>query len=125
MSCDACYCDYDPATVPTVHRVSLQKARKPHVCIECGAIIRAGDEYEYMFGIWDGYKSTGHTCLLCRELREWAIISVPCFCWYYGDLHQDVWDMVDEVKHDVRGFVFEWGRRMIRIRRQKKERLAA
>lgn len=121
MSYAACYCDYDPATV---YRVSLHKARKPHVCIECLAPIYVTEEYEYTFGIWEGDAQTYHTCMLCRELRQWATISVPCFCWYYEMLHENVRDMVDEVKRDVRGFVFEWGRRMVKINRQRKARAA-
>ncbi|WP_371422895.1 hypothetical protein, partial [Tardiphaga sp.] len=46
--------------------------------------------------------------------------SVPCFCWIYGDLHENVRDLVGEVRHDVpKGFVLEWGRRMIKIQRRR------
>jgi hypothetical protein len=117
MTYDACYCDYDP---PAFCNVEKRKARKEHQCYECRAVIPAGDTYEHTRGKWEGDISVFKVCALCLELRQWAKISVPCFCWYYGDLHENIRDMVSEVRNDVpQGFVFEWGRRMIVIERKK------
>lgn len=114
---DACSCDYDP---PDFCSVVTRKARKRHVCDECRAIIQPRDTYEYVFGSWEGSLGEFKICALCLELRQWAKISVPCFCWCYGDMHENIRDMVDEVRHDVpRGFVFEWGRRIIKIERKR------
>lgn len=119
MSYD-CYCDYDaPQWISTRN---VKAARKPHVCAECNAPILAGEPYEYTSGKWD-YHDTFHICTRCVELREWARISVPCFCWAYGNLHDDVRNMVDAVRHDVPGFMFEWGRRMVKINREKRARM--
>lgn len=112
-----CYCDYDqPEWISTRH---VKAARKLHLCEECRAQIMPGDSYEYVCGKWDGYCWTFHTCSLCVELRQWAIISVPCFCWAYGNLHDDVHDMVEATAPDVPGFYMEYGRRMVAIKRQK------
>lgn len=116
MTYDACACDYDP---PEFFISENRKARKPHVCWECRAQIAPGETYEHARGKWEGDVSTFKTCALCLELRRWAKISVPCFCFYFGDLHENVRDMVAEVRADVpKGFVFEWGRRMIKIERR-------
>lgn len=112
-----CYCDYDPPAWITTREIKA--ARKPHRCDECGAHIAPGDPYEYVCGKWNGYVDRFHTCRLCRELRQWAMISVPCFCWAYGNLHDDVREMVREVAHKVPGMFFEYGRRMIQIKRAK------
>jgi hypothetical protein len=119
MSYD-CYCDYD---APEWHNSHIVKAaRKPHKCYECRAPILVGESYEYTAGKWDGDVNFFHICTRCVELREWARISVPCFCWAYGNLHDDVREMVSEVRRDVPGFVFEWGRRMVKIKRERKRR---
>lgn len=118
MAYDSCSCDYDP---PSVHRTNFVKAaRKEHHCYECGSAIAVGEPYENTWGVWDGNVSTFKTCHLCAELRQWAQISVPCFCWVYGDLHENVRDLVSEAREDCPvGFTMEWGRRMIKIQRRK------
>lgn len=120
MSYD-CYCDYDPPTWISIRNVKA--ARKPHKCDECDAPILVGEPYEYTSGKWD-YHDTFHICMRCVELRQWATISVPCFCWAYGNLHNDVHEMVREVVHDApAGFFMEFGRRMIAIRHERERRL--
>lgn len=109
-----CYCDYDQ---PEFCNISTVKARKEHKCEECRATIQPGDKYKRTVGKWEGDLLTFATCGLCDELQQWASISVPCFCWAYGELHEEVRDMVDQIKVDVPGIVFEWGRRMIKIER--------
>lgn len=117
MTYDACYCDYDP---PAFCNVEPRKARKAHKCYECRGPIEAGERYEYTRGKWEGDIYTFKVCALCLELRAWATISVPCFCWAYGDLHENIREMVEEVRSDVpAGFVFEWGRRIIKIERKR------
>jgi hypothetical protein len=119
MTYDACYCDYDQ---PEFWSCRTSKARKTHRCCECRSDIRIGECYETTAGKWEGDFSVYKTCQRCAELRQWAIISVPCFCWYYGDLHENVRDMVSEVHHDVPGLIYEWGRRMIGIERHRYDR---
>lgn len=112
-----CSCDYDP---PEWHRkTNVKRAGKQHRCEECGRKIAVGEPYERVTGQWYGTIYTFATCPQCVALREWAVISVPCFCWAHGSLLDDVREMVGEVRHDVPGFVMEWGRRMIAIRRAK------
>lgn len=120
MSYD-CYCDYEPPEWMTQYVVKA--ARKPHKCYECGAPIFKGESYEYTAGKWDGYLDTHHICLRCVELRQWATISVPCFCWGFGNLHEDVHEMVRAVVHETPpGFFMEFGRRIVKIRREADRR---
>jgi len=112
MSYD-CYCDGNSPAWTRIAKV--KSARKSYRCAECGISILPGQPYEKTIGKWDGDIDVFHTCPLCAELRQWAMISVPCFCWEYGNLHQNVSDMVDAVQHDVPGFDAEWKGRVERI----------
>lgn len=120
MSYD-CSCDYEPPE--WMSQRTVKAARKPHECYECRAPIFVGESYEYTSGKWDGCTSFFHICQRCVELRQWATISVPCFCWGFGNLHDDVHEMVREVIRDVPpGFFMEFGRRMVNIRRERRRR---
>ena len=112
-----CYCDYDPPE--WLRSKKIKSSRKSYKCAECGAIIGKGCPYEYTVGKWGGVVEDFHICLLCKELREWAEISVPCFCWTYGNLHEEVKEMVDSVRYDTPGLFFEYGRRIIKIKQSK------
>lgn len=91
MSLD-CFCDYDPADV---YSSRIQMARKDYHCAECGSGIKAGERYEYVFGVWDGINSTFRTCERCYDLRMWVKNNVPCFCWAHGSMLNDARDAVE------------------------------
>jgi hypothetical protein len=112
----SCECSYDMPSVTSTRKVKA--SRKPRRCCECGYRISIGEPYTSTWGIWEGDPQTYVHCALCADLLEWALISVPCFCWLYEGLHEDVAAMVSEVRHDVPGFAFEAGRRAVKIRRQ-------
>ena len=118
MSYD-CHCDYEPAEY--FSKRSVKAARKAHVCDECSKPIRPGEPYEYLAGKWDGWHGQFRICRHCQSLLEWALISVPCFCWGYGNMLQDIADMVAQVRRDVPGFFFEYGRRVIAIKRAREQ----
>ena len=52
-------------------RVTTPKARKTHVCSECGSIISPGEKYERTSGLLDRFK-TYKTCLFCADVRDQA-----------------------------------------------------
>lgn len=82
MECGfVCDLDLEP---PEFICVSLKKARKNHKCCECGEIIPAGNQYQYISGKWDGDFLTFKTCATCAAIR-----SDYCCC--YGDLRTDLW----------------------------------
>ena len=112
-----CVCDGDHPEYFTRRRIKA--AAKQHKCDECRRIIHVGESYDCDAGKWDGQHSTIRVCIDCAGLREWAKISVPCFCWSYGDMLHDIREMVEEVRKDVPGFFFEYGRLVIAIRRRR------
>jgi len=119
----SCECiDSDP---PEFMSQRIRTARKQGRCYECRCSIEPRTKYEETFGKWDGNVSNFKTCQLCLEVRNWAQISVPCFCWTFGEMLEDVKILVDEARRDMPpGWMFEWGRRMVPIRKRQRERLA-
>lgn len=116
-----CECDYD-FDQPEFYTETTARARKHHQCWECSGYIQPGEVYKRRSGKWDGRVETYPECSLCMELREWAKISVPCFCCnIFGELHETVREMVRDVAPTVPGFLFEYGRRMVRIRSRAAE----
>ena len=115
MDYESCSCDSPPAEFSSIATV---KARKTFKCYECHGLINPGDSHEKTAGKWEGNFESFRTCSRCAELKKWARISVPCFCYTYGEVLYDVKNLVDEARHDCPpGFTMEWGRRMIKIER--------
>ena len=73
---------------PEASTTTIRKARKSHVCCECGETINRGDKHEHISGIWDGEPSRFRTCLTCVEIRD------VFFCdeYAYGEVLQDLYD---------------------------------
>lgn len=117
-----CYCDYDP---PQFCKTKRQTARKDHKCGECFRLIKPGESYEYMAGMWDGIFSTHRTCSHCLDIRQFVKNSVPCFCWAYGSLHDDARDTIEDAYwragEEVKGLFMAYGRLVIAGRRARKE----
>jgi hypothetical protein len=67
----------------------VRKARKEHKCTECGSVIKKGEEYEYISGMWDGTWDFFKTCQDCIDIRE-SLSMMECFCWSHGGLAEDL-----------------------------------
>lgn len=63
-----CNC-YD-GDAPAYFVQKIRKARKDHNCIECGKIIKSGQKYEHISGLWDGRPDSFSTCLPCVILKQ-------------------------------------------------------
>ena len=114
-----CDCEYD-GDAPSFFSQGVVKARKPHRCGECYGPIAKGESYKRSSGKWDGRVDVYTECESCMELRQWAEISVTCFCCnVFGELHEKIREMVDDIRSDIPGFMFEWGRRIIKIERRR------
>ena len=117
---DYCDCDYDypPEWWKTTY---VKAARKQYRCDECFGPINIGESYKRSVGVFEGEFMSFQECALCGELREWAVISMPCFCAYeIGSLHERVQRMVRDVAAKTPGFFMEYGRRMVKIRARKR-----
>lgn len=83
----SCYVDHGVDHGPALFSECIRKARKPHVCCECKRVIRPGEKYEDVKGLWDEGFESYKTCLGCSRLRD----SI-CYGFYYGELDSVVWD---------------------------------
>jgi hypothetical protein len=116
-----CYCDYDPADVYDAKRIN--SARKPHKCEECGRQINPGEPYESAFMIYDGCANTYPTCQHCLALRNFVQISIPCFCWAHGRMHDDARACIEDATHrardEMKGVAFRAMRFAVAIEKAK------
>jgi hypothetical protein len=80
-----CFIEVDTDPV-SFSKTVIVKAKKQHLCGECGAIIKPGEKYEYSVIKSDdmGYFKT---CLPCAEIRD-----AFCCTWIY----ESVWDIILE-----------------------------
>ncbi|OEU66208.1 MAG: hypothetical protein BA863_09200 [Desulfovibrio sp. S3730MH75] len=63
-------CDIGESEPPSFCRESNPKARKQHVCCECGSTIDKGEKYQRVEGMWEGDFATFKTCMFCIEAKE-------------------------------------------------------
>jgi hypothetical protein len=72
--------------IAEVYCTKIRKAKKPHICCECGQTIIPGQEYRYDSGILDHEPFVYKRCLDCYALLEFIYklpetdcIDVPIF----------------------------------------------
>jgi hypothetical protein len=119
-----CDCDYGDYPSPEFWNVVIVKrSKKEHCCSECGGPIFIGESYEKQSGKFEG-EFVGHNeCTVCMEIRDWAVISMPCFCAYeWGSLIERVREMVSDVEKEVDGFRDEWDLRRYQLKLRKMTR---
>lgn len=66
---DICVLSGEDADPAEFSNREIVKARKEHVCCECGGVIPKGSRYERTAGKWDGEFAAYSTCELCVEVR--------------------------------------------------------
>lgn len=118
----SCYCDYDP---PTVYSEKIVVARLEHKCCECRRIIKPGEQYERVFGVWDGISETYKTCRICLDLREYVNSNIPCFCWMFTAMRDDALEELRAYSHELPGLFFGGARLVVKANRlAKHDRIA-
>lgn len=122
-----CECDGDG---PSIHHASTRTARKHYSCGECGTAIAPGDQYEYVFGVWNSDPDVFRTCAHCVMLRTEFLAWAGCSCWTYGRV---LWEAEDAVadsgdlratRAERRRATWKLAREIVRaMRRQRAARL--
>lgn len=74
-------CELTDIESPSIYQETERKARKPHVCYECGSQIFPGERYTVSKGLWEGVFEEYKRCLICQQL---ASKYTGCYC--FGDL---------------------------------------
>ena len=67
--CSCVYVDSDGSEAEFL-TVKKARARKDHVCGECGRAIEIGEWYERAVGKWEGGFNTHKTCTDCLSIRK-------------------------------------------------------
>jgi hypothetical protein len=81
----------------------MVKARVAHTCTECHNTIDVGTLYEKVWGVWEGDMHTFSTCSQCFDIREFIRDNVPCVCYRYGDIWEDILENAREYSSEVPG----------------------
>lgn len=99
--CGVCVGGWDGEPATFLETRIVKRARKQHVCSECGDFIPVGGSYQTASGMNDGDFWTYKTCLVCTEIRAafscngityggifwedfndgdcWSALNVSCF----------------------------------------------
>jgi hypothetical protein len=93
----ACDCSVDVDGTPQAYKVGLPKARKVHVCCECGEPIQIGQQYEKTTALWDGHWETYKTCAPCLAMRNHYCPSG----WYFGFLGETIQECLGWSPYEV------------------------
>jgi len=70
-----CSCDGD---FPSILEETFPKARKKHICCECGSDIDPGEIYQKIKGLWEDEWLTFKTCMICYNIRHEANRQEEC-----------------------------------------------
>ena len=82
-----CYCTLDDR--PSVYWETNPKARKKHICCECGSEISPGEKYHKFTGIWDGELNSFKTCSICESIKV-EVLAEDVECITFGCLWETV-----------------------------------
>lgn len=74
-------CMIDDAVMPAFSHSSVNAARAPYTCCECGRRISKGERYERCYGKWEDRFDTFRTCSHCLLAREWLERECNGFCY--------------------------------------------
>lgn len=110
----ACCCEYYES--PEFFIQNRRKAIKDHRCYECGRLIKKGELYQAESGKWEGEVITYKTCNLCMSLRDFVQAHIPCVCWGFGNVREDMLNAARELADEAPGLLFGAYRREIKIR---------
>lgn len=92
MSCEI---DQD-GEAPDCFTETDRKARKEHLCFECGRTIQPGETYRYESGIWEGEAKSYKTCGDCLSVRD------TFFCSFiYGSLWEEMEQLVCDYDGEI------------------------
>lgn len=113
-----CYCDYESTL--QMAKTATPVARKAHRCTECRGPIAPGEKYEYVTGFGDGRFEKFKVCQRCQALRAYVVAHVPCACWGYGAMIEDLLETAQNWAREAPGLLFGAYRRKVLIDRARR-----
>jgi len=86
-------CDLE---MPAVYDARTIKARKAHKCSECAGVIKPGETYKMISGLWDGrwdnYKQCADCQVIICDLGQ--IYGDKCDCIPHGHLIEELYNLI-------------------------------
>ena len=97
-----CSCIWvDDYVVPEFYSSVIRKSKKEHTCCECGRVISSNEQYENVYGKWDGNIEEFKTCCDCLSIRN----AMFCDGVVHGSIIEDLRNHIDycngEISSDV------------------------
>lgn len=73
-------CSCDPGNRPDFQSNTWQRARKPHVCVECRRAIKPGETYQRIVVCFDGSINSEKECAACSRVHHafWQVSTEDC-----------------------------------------------
>lgn len=87
-------CMADGGDLPEFYRKTLCVARREHKCAECTRIICPGENYQSVFGVFEGATFTSKTCSHCLVAQSW--LAKNCGGWLHGAMIDDIKEHIAE-----------------------------
>ena len=78
----------------TIFINTIRKARKSHLCNECGRTIARKEPYHFLSGLWDGRFDSYKTCLHCQIGQHW--LQRQCRGFLLGMTQEDLQEHFEE-----------------------------
>lgn len=87
-------CMIDDADRFECSSITTSKARKTHICTECGRTIHPKETYERFTGLLDNKFHTFKTCSHCFAARQWLVKH--CGGFVFGFVEEELREHFDE-----------------------------
>ena len=99
-----CYCENEYSDVWIEKTV---RARKEHICCECGGKIRRGEIHNTAKSLYEGEWSLLRRCPACQaaacDMEELTSAHGGCFCNMWGDMRDRLWEiLIDGSAEEIR-----------------------
>lgn len=102
-------CNIDDGDFCTVLHDATPKARKPHICSECGRTIEHGETYRHHATLYEGRIETHKCCAHCDVARDW--LFAQCDGWSFNTVREEI------IEHYHEGYT-QLGRFAVSLRRR-------
>jgi len=98
-SCSCVYVNVD-GDGPEFYSHFERRARKEHVCSECGRVIQKGETYRVETGRWEGRFDTYKICRDCVSIRDSFFCEGYSYTMVLEDLREHIQEVGGEISED-------------------------
>lgn len=99
-NCSCVYVGGDTDYGREFYQERIQKAKKEHICCECGETILPGQNYKKCVGSWEGEFFTYKICFVCSEIIDAFFCDGFFFEQTYDDLHSHILEIDGNIESE-------------------------